>query len=91
MKKSIFVLLVSMSSLACSNPQPEHAAIPDKVTMSKVSEIVLSEGMLVSENDTMCGMSVGNEPADTLTYGGKLLGFCSTGCKEAFLKERIAK
>ena len=26
------------------------------------------------------------EVADTLTYQGKLYGFCGTGCKEEFIK-----
>lgn len=91
MKKIILAICVIACAIACSNPQPERAAVPEKVSMSQESGILLAEGMLVSTTDTMCGMSVGNEPADTLTYDGKLLGFCSTGCKEAFLAERNTK
>ncbi|MFZ7114806.1 MAG: YHS domain-containing protein [Bacteroidota bacterium] len=91
MKKLILSISVIASSIACSNPQPERAAVPDKVSMTQESGILLAEGLLVSTNDTMCGMSVGNEPADTVTYDGKLFGFCSTGCKDAFLAERSVK
>ncbi|MBK6398555.1 MAG: YHS domain-containing protein [Bacteroidetes bacterium] len=91
MKKLILTISVFSSIVACSNPQPERAAVPEKVSMSQESGILLAEGLLVSTNDTMCGMSVGNEPADTVTYDGKLFGFCSSGCKEAFLAERITK
>ena len=87
MTKSIFAIVVGLSLSACSNPQPENAAVPDKVSMEQESSIKLAEGVLVSTNDTVCGMSVGNEPNDTVTVDGKLFGFCSTGCKESFLAE----
>lgn len=91
MTKSIFALVVGLSFSACSNPQPENAAVPDKVSMEQESSIKLAEGVLVSTNDTVCGMSVGNEPNDTVTVDGKLFGFCSTGCKESFLAEHTVK
>ena len=67
MKKLILTISVFSSIVACSNPQPERAAVPEKVSMSQESGILLAEGLLVSTNDTMCGMSVGNEPVDTVT------------------------
>jgi YHS domain-containing protein len=91
MKKSIFAVAAIVSAFACSNPQPEHAAVPDKVSKTEESKIILAEGMLVSTNDTVCGMPIGNEPGDTLTYDGKLFGFCSTGCKDAFVAEHTKK
>ena len=91
MTKSIFAIVVGLSLSACSNPQPENAAVPDKVSMEQESSIKLAEGVLVSTNDTVCGMSVGNEPNDTVTVNGKLFGFCSTGCKESFLAEHSVK
>ena len=91
MKKTIFVLAVCFSAIACSNSQPEHAEVPDKVAMKEESGIRLAEGVLVSTNDTICGMSVGTEPNDTLTFDGKLFGFCSTGCKESFLADHTVK
>ena len=74
---------------ACSNNKknPEQLSVPEKVMMSNEVSIVLSEGMLFSHTDTVCGMDIGNEPVDTLTYKGKLFGFCSSGCKDAFIKE----
>ena len=91
MTKSIFAIVVGLSLSACSNPQPENAAVPDKVSMEQESSIKLAEGVLVSTNDTVCCMSVGNEPNDTVTVDGKLFGFCSTGCKESFLAEHSVK
>lgn len=79
--------------IACSNNKknPEQLSVPEKVMMSNEVSIVLSEGMLFSHTDTVCGMDIGNEPADTLTYKGKLFGFCSSGCKDAFIKEHKDK
>ena len=38
--------------------------------------------------DPVCGMSMEQTPiADTLTYNGKLYGFCHTGCKDDFKKD----
>ncbi len=91
MKKTVLAIVVGLSFNGCSSPQPEHAAVPDKVSMTEESGIKLSEGLLVSNTDTVCGMSIGNEPGDTLTFDGKLLGFCSTGCKESFLAEHNVK
>ena len=91
MTKSIFAIVVGLTLSACSYPQPENAAVPDKVSMEQESSIKLAEGVLVSTNDTVCGMSVGNEPNDTVTVDGKLFGFCSTGCKESFLAEHSVK
>jgi len=91
MKKYLFIAASVTVLFACSNSKPEQAAVPDKVSMGNESSIKLEEGMLVSTNDTVCGMPIGNEPNDTVTYEGKLYGFCSTGCKESFLAEHTGK
>ena len=79
--------------IACSNNKknPEQLSVPQKVMMSNEASIVLSEGMLFSHTDTVCGMDIGNEPGDTLTYKGKLFGFCSSGCKDDFIIEHKDK
>ncbi|GIV34645.1 MAG: hypothetical protein KatS3mg031_2180 [Chitinophagales bacterium] len=43
---------------------------------------------LSAKVDPVCRMSMDQHPiADTMTYKGKLYGFCSPGCKEAFKAE----
>lgn len=78
---------------ACSNnkKQPDQLSVPEKVAMSDEAGITLTEGMLFSHTDTICGMDIGNEPEDTLTYHGKLFGFCSSGCKDDFITEHKDK
>jgi len=48
---------------------------------------VLPNVKVVNDQDPICGMSTSVHMKDTLTYGGKLYGFCSTKCKEEFKKD----
>ena len=80
-----------MAGCSGNKNQPEQKAVPEKVAVADEPQIKLAEGMLVSKNDTMCGMEIGNEPGDTLTYDGKLFGFCSSGCKDAFKTQYVKK
>ena len=38
-------------------------------------------------NDLVCGMSLTAGIGDTAHYDGKVYGFCSTGCKDKFVKK----
>lgn len=58
-----------------------------KMSGSKTA-IDVSPDKLAIKLDPVCQMSMDQHPiADTTTYMGKLYGFCSPGCKEAFLAE----
>jgi YHS domain-containing protein len=46
-----------------------------------------SKIQLTTDKDPVCGMSVKNGFSDTAHYDGKIIGFCSPGCKEEFKKE----
>ncbi|MBL0103428.1 MAG: hypothetical protein IPP51_06505 [Bacteroidetes bacterium] len=82
------ILLAGACSCASPNDKPQSIPVPDKVKMASQSEgIKLADGILASPNDTICGMAVHNEPADTLHVGDKVYGFCSTECKTAFIAE----
>lgn len=41
---------------------------------------------VVNDLDPICGMKTADHLSDTATYEGKVYGFCSTMCKEEFLK-----
>lgn len=49
-------------------------------------ETVLKEINIDNTKDLVCGMSVSGAIADTVHLDGKVYGFCSKGCKEAFVK-----
>lgn len=40
-----------------------------------------------NKKDPSCGMPVTAGVSDTLHYKGKVLGFCSTECKDSFIKD----
>ena len=63
---------------------PEYKSVPfEKMKAGATLENVSLED-LVSETDTICGMSLKNGVADTLQIDNKLYGFCSSGCKNKF-------
>ncbi len=43
-----------------------------------------------NKKDFVCGMPITAGIADTVHYNGKVYGFCSTGCKDEFLKNPSA-
>ena len=50
--------------------------------------IDVSPDQLSTKLDPVCQMSMDQHPiTDTMSYQGKLYGFCSSGCKEAFAAE----
>lgn len=56
--------------------------------MGNGKSIDISPDKLSVKIDPVCQMRIDQHPiADTATYQGKLYGFCSTGCKEAFVAE----
>lgn len=42
--------------------------------------------VFAEKKDLVCGMPLTAGIEDTVTYKGKLYGFCATGCKEDFVK-----
>jgi YHS domain-containing protein len=46
--------------------------------------------MVDNKIDPNCGMPVTAGIADTVHYNGKVYGFCSDECKQAFLKNPVA-
>jgi len=74
---------------ACNNNQ--HTTITEKKDTASVKTAVAAEPhytaeMVDNKKDPSCGMPVKAGIEDTLHYKGKILGFCSKECKDAFLK-----
>lgn len=86
---SSFMMMVIAS---CSNTSqtnndlesPEQKPVPQEV-MSAGSEVLnIPVDQLGSDKDLVCLMPVSLGISDTLTYNGKLYGFCASQCREAF-------
>ena len=93
-KMSLGLMAVSCSVflMACGN---ESTTTTDTTTSSMDSAVtVAAEDSVISydislvnnKKDPTCGMPVTAGISDTAHYDNKVLGFCSAGCKEEFLK-----
>jgi YHS domain-containing protein len=60
----------------------------DSVTTVAITDSAVSYDISLVQNkkDPTCGMPVTAGISDTAHYDNKVLGFCSPGCKEEFLK-----
>lgn len=87
---SIIVIAVVIASCNQSKPQPEQKPIPQPTQVSAAT-IKVDINTLASPNDTICGMPLSLGIADTATVYGKIYGFCSSSCKEAFLAFQTKK
>jgi YHS domain-containing protein len=77
----IFTLLV----IAC-NQKPQTAISPAVMQQPDSSEKKFTVAMVDNKKDPNCGMPVTAGIEDTVHYNGKVYGFCSDQCKQAFLK-----
>ena len=57
---------------------------------SDSSGVKFTAAMVDNKKDPSCGMTVTAGIADTVHYNGKVYGFCSKECKDAFLKDPVA-
>ena len=44
--------------------------------------------MVCNAEDPICGMATADGYEDTAHYDGKVYGFCSSGCKKKFLRQK---
>jgi YHS domain-containing protein len=98
MKKSIKTSLGLMAVcgsvflMACSNDSTntkdtKSNSMDSTVTVAAEDSVISYDISLVdNKKDPTCGMPVTAGISDTAHYDNKVLGFCSTGCKEEFLK-----
>ena len=82
-------LLLSLIFVACQdNNKPDITpAINNKMDTVKPK---FTAAMVDNQVDPNCGMPVTAGIADTVHYNGKIYGFCSDECKQAFLKNPVA-
>lgn len=96
--KKIFkgIALVSMVFLiACGSNTNERTDATTKSSNDAPMEDSLMHppyevSMVDNKKDPSCGMPVTAGISDTVHYQNKVLGFCSTECKQAFLENPAA-
>ncbi len=83
------LLLISLLFTACShNSNNEKAVTKAKAKEQMTKPVNKYPGVEFAVNkDLSCGMPLSAGVEDTAHYNGKIYGFCSTECKETFLKD----
>ncbi|MEI6087648.1 MAG: hypothetical protein WCR66_08690 [Bacteroidota bacterium] len=87
-------LLISIAFFTACNSDsskentPAPAPAPAATAIMPADSTKTYEQALVdNKKDPSCGMPVTAGVSDTLHFKNKVLGFCSTECKESFLKD----
>jgi YHS domain-containing protein len=88
-----FLLIGVLGVFAChQNPKSEEsdasgAAATDTLVVKSVNaKPKFTAAMVDNKKDPNCGMPVTAGIADTIHFKGKVYGFCSDECRDAFLK-----
>lgn len=91
MKKLLYCFPVVLLLASCSGNKPEgpeQKPVPPEVSMNNEEKTLdISADKLASAKDPVCGMAVSGGITDTLSYNGKLYGFCGSGCKDSFKED----
>ena len=85
-------LLIGITFLAAcntnTNTEKSPAAAPAATAiMPADSTKSYDQALIDNKKDPSCGMPVTAGVSDTLHFKNKVLGFCSTECKDSFLKD----
>ena len=81
----LFILFILFGVSSCSNNNTATIAPPTSDTTKVTSDY--TPAMVDNKKDLVCNMPVSAGIGDTAHYKGKVYGFCSAECKEAFLKK----
>ena len=86
--KNIFALIVvGFALFSCNKEQTKQENFEVKhVSHEEMKAVTKLDIAVVNEADPICGMKTAEHLSDTANYQGKTYGFCSTMCKEEFLK-----
>ena len=82
------LVIGSIVLTACGNNTTTTTNTMDSATTTAGQDSTVSYDISLVNNkkDPTCGMPVTAGISDTAHYDNKVLGFCSAGCKEEFLK-----
>ena len=90
MKKMIIFLLVAMGFIGFSCNSSNTKETETKFQSGPAKDTVkkdFSHVVFATQKDTSCGMPLKYGIEDTLHFDGKVYGFCSKGCKDAFIEQ----
>jgi YHS domain-containing protein len=91
-----YLIILSLVFAAChAKPQTETTTIAKDSVESMVPKAdttapKFTAAMVDNKKDPNCGMPVTAGIMDTVHYKGKVYGFCSDECRDAFLKNPVA-
>ena len=88
---SSFFIIISACNHSQQSGKSENAELTDSSSMKPAVTIDSAKkkftvAMVDNKKDPNCGMPVTAGIEDTVHYKGKVYGFCSNECKQAFLK-----
>jgi YHS domain-containing protein len=89
--KSKLIVSLILTAAFCTfayscNQQPEITNAPAGMQQKDSAKKKFTASMVDNKKDPNCGMPVTAGIEDTVHYNGKVYGFCSDECKQAFLK-----
>jgi YHS domain-containing protein len=82
----VFLISVLITITGACNQQPQAVSSPAVLQQQDSIEKKFTAAMVDNRKDPNCGMPVTAGIEDTVHYNGKVYGFCSEQCKQAFLK-----
>ncbi len=88
---SLAMFTATLILMSCQQQSKQNAAsnidTTKKATVNdSIKKITLTEADLANKKDPVCGMPAFRFMKDTATYEKRIYAFCSTECKEEFLK-----
>lgn len=88
------ILVISILLASCSSHSQKESSASNlkeiKSTEAQAPANKYANVTFASTKDLNCGMPLAAGIGDTAHYKGKIYGFCSTECKDDFLKDPAA-
>jgi len=87
-QSGVIILLFALAIFSCHHGQQVNVVTIQQDTVANAKPIApkFTAAMVDNKKDLSCGMPVSAGIGDTAHYKGKVYGFCSKECKDAFLK-----
>ncbi|HVX28572.1 MAG TPA: hypothetical protein VHB70_19640 [Parafilimonas sp.] len=89
MKKLAVILCVmlALGETACNSSNTKEQTKFISAPVDTTPKQDFSDVVFATQKDTTCGMPLRYGIGDTLHFNGKVYGFCSKGCKDAFVEK----